>query len=147
MKVVDICPANPSGQVDAAGCIPSLVGAPLADCDGTVVATVVDLVVAPVTGDALWLLVRLPDALAPYTFVPADGLRHRPLGVVVPFGVDRVRSAPVRLAHPDAPAREHAVRLCRHYGVRLPVATWAGEGTAVHAHAAPQPAPAMAAAS
>jgi hypothetical protein len=123
--------------VDAPGCIPSLVGARLADRDGIVVATVVDLVVAPVTGEALWLLVRLPDALVPYTFVPAGGLRHRPRGVVVPFGVDPVRSAPVRLAHPDAPSREDAVRLCRHYGVRLPVATWIGEGTTVHAHGAP----------
>ena len=147
MKVVDGCPANPSGQVDVPGSIPSLVGARLADCDGTVMATVVDLVVAPVTGEALWLAVRLPDALAPYTFVPAGRLRHRPLGVVVPLGVDRVRSAPVRLAHPDAPSREHAVRLCRHYGVRLPVATWAGEGTAVHAHAARPPATAVGAAS
>jgi hypothetical protein len=147
MKVVDGYPANPQGQVDAPGCIPSLVGTRLADRDGTAVATVVDLIVAPVTGEALWLLVRLPDAVAPHTFVPAGRLRHRPWGVVVPFGLDRVRSAPVRLARPDAPTREQAVRLCRHYGVRLPVATWAGEAAAVHAHPAPAPAAAMAAAS
>ena len=48
----------------------------------------------------------------------------------------RVRSAPVRLAEPCAPTREHAVRLCRHYDVRLPPATW-GEGTVVHTHGAP----------
>jgi hypothetical protein len=147
MKVLDQCPANPQEQVDAPGCIPSLAGARLADRDGTVVATVVDLVVAPATNEALWLLVHLPDALAPYTFVPAGRLRHRPVGVVVPFGVDRVRSAPVRLAHPCAPSREHAVRLCRHYGVRLPPATWSGDGAAVHADAADQASAALAAAS
>ena len=135
--------------MDAPGCIPSLVGTRLADRDGTVVATVVDLVVAPATCEALWLLIRLPDALAPYTFVPAGRVRHRPAGVVVPFGVDEVRSAPVRLPAPCAPTREHAVRLCRHYDVRLPPATWAGDGMAVHTHETPQPAawPAMAAAS
>ena len=105
--------------MDLPGCIPSLPGARLADCDGTAIATVVDLVVDPGTHEARWLLVRLPDALVPYTFVPAHRMRHRSAGVVVPFDVDRVRSAPVRLPEPCVPSAEHAVRLCRHYGVRL----------------------------
>jgi len=127
--------------VDVPGCIPSLAGARLADRDGTVLATVVDLVVAGGTHEALWLLVRLPDALVPYTFVPAGRMRHRPVGVVVPFDVDRVRSAPVRLAEPCAPSPEHAIRLCRHYGVRLPAGMWPGDARTVR-----EPAPAAAAA-
>jgi hypothetical protein len=112
--------AEPRRQVDVPGCIPSLPGAPLADRYGTAMATVVDLVAAPSPHEDRWLLVRLPDAVAPYTFVPADRMRHRPAGVVVPFDVDRVRSAPVRLAEPCAPSPEHAVRLSRHYGIRAP---------------------------
>ena len=114
--------AEPWEQVDVPGCIPSLPGAPLADRDGTAMAIVVDLVVTSDPHEARWLLVELPDAPVPYTFVPADRMRHRPAGIVVPFDVDRVRSAPVRLAEPCAPSPEHAVRLSRHYGVRLPVA-------------------------
>jgi hypothetical protein len=110
-------------QVDVPGCIPSLAGAPLADRHGTAMATVVDLVHVsgpPSPHGARWLLVRLPDAVVPFTYVPADRMRHRAADVVVPFDVERIRSAPVRVAEPRTPSPEHVARLDRHYGARLP---------------------------
>jgi hypothetical protein len=141
--------------MDAPGLIPSFIGAPLAGRDGIVAGTIQDLLFDERTHRPVWLLVRLPDAHAPYTFVPADRLASRRDAVAVPFAADEIRSSPVRLPAPTCAAREHALRVCRHFGVRLPAATWADSERRVHVTAepgttpAPRPeaAPALAAAS
>lgn len=108
--------------MEAPGLIPSLIGAPLAGAAGAAVGVVEDLLCDRQTNRPLWLLVRL-DA-GGFTYVPAGRLASRRRAVAVPYDEDAIRAAPVRLHEPEAIAREHAVRLCRHYGVRLPSATW-----------------------
>jgi hypothetical protein len=125
--------------MDAPGLIPSLIGAPLAGAAGAGVGVVEDLVVDEATNRPLWLLVRL--AAGGFTFVPAIRLASRPRGVRVPFEEDVIRATPVRLSDPGAISREHAVRLCRHYGVRLPTATWSAAARRLHERR-PAPAPA-----
>jgi hypothetical protein len=121
-----------SRQVEPPACIPSLVGAPLADRDGAVVGTVEDLMFAAPSNRPVWLLVRLRHLAEPYTFVPAGGLGGDAAAVRVAFTAEQIRAAPVRLAVACQASREHAVRLCRHYGVRLPVETWTGEVRGIH---------------
>jgi hypothetical protein len=133
--------------MDAPSLIPSFIGAPLAGRDGVVAGTIEDLLFDERTHRPVWLLVRLPDAQAPYTFVPGDRLTSRRDTVTVPFAADEIRSSPVRLAEPTSAAREHAVRICRHFGVRLPVATWSDSGRRVHVAAEPAVIPALAEAS
>ena len=127
----------------AQACVPSLVGAPLADRDGAIVGTVEDLMVALATQAPTWLLVRLHGAGAARRLVPASGMHAGGAAVRVPY-----RAAEIAAAPPGPPAacgvvREHAVRLCRHYALRLPPQTWTAEVRAVHG---PQSAPAAAAA-
>jgi hypothetical protein len=129
-------------QVEAPACIPSLVGAPLADRDGAVVGTVEDLMVATPSNRPVWLLVRLRHLAEPYTFVPAGGLGGDTTAVRVPFTAAQIRAAPVRLAVACQASREHAVRLCRHYRVRLPVETWTGEVRGIHVTTPPGAVPA-----
>ena len=117
--------------MDAPGLIPSLIGAPLADRNGSLVATVEDLLVDDRSHRPVWLLVRLRAAAAPFTFVPADRVASRAGCVAVPFDEDQIRAAPVRLAVPADAAREHAVRLCRHYGLAAG-ATWATTARRLH---------------
>jgi hypothetical protein len=136
--------ANPlAGDMNPPGFIPSFIGAPLADRDGVVAGTIEDLLFDERTHRPVWLLVRLPDAQAPYTFVPGDRLTSRRDAVSVPFAAEEIRSSPVRLPAPTGAAREHAVRLCRHFGVRMPAATWTDTERRVHvrAEAAVRPAP------
>jgi hypothetical protein len=133
--------------MDAPALIPSFIGAPLADRDGVVAGTIEDLLFDERTHRPVWLLVRLPDAHAPFTFVPGDRLTSRRDTVAVPFAADEIRSSPVRLPAPAPAAREHAVRLCRHFGVRLPAATWSDSERRVHVTAAPALSPALAQAS
>jgi PRC-barrel domain len=128
--------------MNAPGLIPSFIGAPLADRDGVVAGTIEDLLFDERTHRPVWLLVRLPDAHAPYTFVPGDRLTSRRDTVTVPFAADEIRSSPVRLPAPTPAAREHAVRLCRHFGVRLPAATWAGTDRRVRVTPEPRVTPA-----
>ena len=109
-----------SQSMDAPGLIPSLIGAPLSPRGGGVAGTIEDLLVDPASHRPVWLLVRLRHSARPYTFVPAQRMASRADGVVVPFDEDALRDAPVRLAAPSACAREHAVTLSRHYGVRIP---------------------------
>jgi hypothetical protein len=108
--------------MEAPGLIPSLIGAPLAGAGGRGVGVVEDLLCDEQTNRPLWLLVRL-DA-GGFTYVPAGRLASRRAAVAVPYDEDSIRAAPVRLPQASRIAREHAVRLCRHYGVRLPSATW-----------------------
>jgi hypothetical protein len=117
--------------MDAPGTIPSLIGAPLADRNGSLVATVEDLLVDERSHRPVWLLVRLHAAAAPFTFVPADRVASRIGCVAVHFDEDHIRAAPVRLAAPDDIAREHAVRLCRHYGLAAGAA-WVATATRLH---------------
>jgi PRC-barrel domain protein len=140
---------EPHHRMEPAGCIPSLVGAPLADREGAVLGTVEDLMVATPSRRPVWLLVRLRHAARPYTFVPAGHLGGDAAAVRVPFSEAHVRAAPVRLATACQASREDAVRLCRHYGVRLPVETWTGEVRGIHVTAPPErvAAPALASAS
>jgi hypothetical protein len=133
--------------MDAPGLIPSFIGAPLAGRDGIVAGTIQDLLFDERTHRPVWLLVRLPDAQAPYTFVPGDRLTSRRDTVGVPFAADEIRSSPVRLPAPTGVAREHATRLCRHFGVRLPGTTWSDSERRVHVTAAPTVIPALAEAS
>jgi hypothetical protein len=123
--------------VELPACIPSLVGARLADRDGAVVGTVEDLMFATPSQRPVWLLVRLRHVAEPYTFVPADRLGGDAAAVRVRFTEAQIRAAPVRLAVPCEASREHAVRLCRHYGVRLPVETWTGEVRGIHVTTVP----------
>jgi hypothetical protein len=148
--------ANPlAGDMNPSGCIPSFIGAPLADRDGVVAGTIEDLLFDEHTHRPVWLLVRLPDGQAPYTFVPGDRLSSRRDTVSVPFAADEIRSSPVRLPVPAGAAREHAVRLCRHFGVRMPASAWTDTERRVHISAEPavtpaalpEAAPALAAAS
>jgi hypothetical protein len=106
--------------MDAPGLIPPLIGAPLSPRSGGVAGTVEDLLVDAVSHRPVWLLVRLHDAVQPYTFVPAERMASRTESVVVPFDARALREAPVRLASPSGCAREHAAILSRHYGVRVP---------------------------
>lgn len=108
--------------MEAPGLIPSLIGAPLAGGAGADVGIVEDLLCDEQTNRPLWLLVRLDGG--GFTYVPAGHLASRRRSVAVPYDEDAIRAAPVRLHEPVALGREHAVRLCRHYGVRLPSATW-----------------------
>jgi len=117
--------------MDAPGLIPSLIGAPLADRNGSMVATVEDLLVDERTHCPIWLLVRLRADASPFTFVPAARLASRAGCVAVPFEGDQIRAAPVRLAAPSDAAREHAVRLCRHYGLMAGPA-WTATATRLH---------------
>jgi hypothetical protein len=133
--------------MNAPALIPSFIGAPLADRDGVVAGTIEDLLFDERTHRPVWLVVRLADHDAPYTFVPGDRLTSRRDTVTVPFGADEIRSSPVRLPAPTPAAREHAVRLCRHFGVRLPAATWAGTDRRVRVTAEPGFSPALAEAS
>jgi hypothetical protein len=135
--------ANPlAGDMNPPGSIPSFIGAPLADRDGVVAGTIEDLLFDERTHRPVWLLVRLPDAQAPYTFVPGDRLTSRRDAVSVPFAAEEIRSSPVRLPAPTGAAREHAVRLCRHFGVRVPTATWTDTERRVHIAAEPGVTPA-----
>ena len=95
------------------------------------VATVEDLLVDEISHRPVWLLVRLRAAAAPFTFVPAEGLASGAGAVAVPFDEDQIRAAPVRLPIPADAAREHAVRLCRHYGVAAGSA-WTAAATRLH---------------
>lgn len=133
--------------MDGPALIPSFIGAPLADRDGVVAGTIEDLLFDERTHRPVWLLVRLPDAHAPFTFVPGDRLTSRRDTVAVPFAADEIRSSPVRLPAPAPAAREHAVRLCRHFGVRVPAATWSDSERRAHVTASPAPSPALAEAS
>jgi sporulation protein YlmC with PRC-barrel domain len=126
-------PGRRTPQAEMHACIPSLVGAPLADRDGAIVGTVEDLMVALTTRAPTWLLVRLHAAGAARRLVPAPGMHAGGGAVRVPYGAAEIAAAP---AGPPATAGvvpEHAVRLCRHYALRLPPETWAGEVRAVHA--------------
>jgi len=118
----------------AHACIPSLVGAPLADRDGAVVGTVEDLMVALTTQAPTWLLVRLHDAGAARTLVPAAGMRAGGPAVRVPFTAAEIAAAPTASGGgwSGRVVLEHAVRLCRHYAIRPAPA----EVSAVHAVAA-----------
>ena len=107
-------------SMDAPGLIPPLIGAPLSPRSGGVAGIVEDLLVDAVSHRPVWLLVRLHDAVQPYTFVPAERMASRTGSVVVPFDERALREAPVRLASPSGCAREHAAVLGRHYGVRVP---------------------------
>lgn len=120
-------------QVDARGCIPSLIGAPLADRDGDVVGTVEDVMVAVATQSPTWLLIRLRDVETGRTFVPTAGMRAAGAAVRVPFRAAEIATAPPGATTAGHVMREHAVRLCRHYAIRLPLETWAGDVRAVHA--------------
>lgn len=133
--------------MDAAGLIPSFIGAPLADRDGVVTGTVEDVLFDERTHRPVWVLLRFAGEASAFTFVPADRLSSRRDAVAVPFGADEIRSAPVRLPAPAEAAREHAVQLCRHYGVRLPAATWAASAHPVRPAPAQRQAPAFAVAS
>jgi hypothetical protein len=106
--------------MDAPGLIPPLIGAPLSPRSGGVAGTVEDLLVDAASHRPVWLLVRLHDAVQPYTFVPAERMASRTGSVVVPFDEQALREAPVRLASPAGCAREHAAALSRHYGVQVP---------------------------
>ena len=109
-------------SMDAPGLIPPLIGAPLSPRSGGVAGIVEDLLVDAASHRPVWLLVRLHDAVQPYTFVPAERMASRTGSVVVPFDERALREAPVRLAAPCEWVREHAVALSRHYGVPLPFA-------------------------
>jgi hypothetical protein len=122
-------------DMEAPGLIPSLIGAPLAGAGGVAVGVVEDLVFDEATNRPLWLLVRL--AAGGFTFVPAGRLSSRARAVRVPFEADAILATPVRLSDPAAVSREHAVRLCRHYGIRLPAATWSASVGRVHGSPAP----------
>jgi hypothetical protein len=127
--------------MDAPGLIPPLIGAPLSPCSGGVAGTVEDLLLDAASHQPVWLLVRLHDAVQPYTFVPAERMASRTGSVVVPFDETALREAPVRLASPSGCAREHAAVLSRHYGVRVPpgearglrAAAWAALGASAAA--------------
>jgi hypothetical protein len=106
--------------MDAAGFIPSLIGAPVSPDGGAVAGTVEDVLADAVTHRPVWLLVRLRDAAPAYTFVPAERMASRAHAVVVPFDEATLREAPVRLTAPAACPREHVAALSRHYGVRVP---------------------------
>ena len=107
-------------SMDAPGLIPPLIGAPLSPRSGGVAGIVEDLLIDAASHRPVWLLVRLHDAVQPYTFVPAERMASRTGSVVVPFDERALRDAPVRLASPSGCAREHAAVLSRHYGVRVP---------------------------
>jgi sporulation protein YlmC with PRC-barrel domain len=128
-------------QMHAHACIPSLVGAPLADRDGAVVGTVEDLMVALATQAPTWLLVRLHGAGAARRLVPASGMHAGGAAVRVPYAAAEIAAAPPGPPATGGVVAEHAVRLCRHYRLRLPPETWAGEVRALH-----PPAPAAVAA-
>jgi len=130
--------------MDASGLVPSLIGAPLAGHDGVACGTVEDLLVDAATHRPVWLVVRLSVPGAPRTLVPAERMAGRRDAVVVPFASDLIRSAPVALGGAGAGSREHHARLCRHFGVRLPGATWTHDVRAVHGALAPEPAAAPA---
>lgn len=118
----------------AHACIPPLVSAPLADRDGAIVGTVEDLMVALTTQEPTWLLVRLHGDVAGSArrLVPATGMRAAGPAVRVPYASALIAAAPTGSTADGRVAREHAVRLCRHYAIRLPP----GEVSAVHAIAA-----------
>ena len=120
------------GQVHALACIPSLVGAPLADRDGAIVGTVEDLMVALTTQAPTWLLVRLHGAGAASTLVPAAGMHAGGAAVRVPYGAAQIVAAPAGLSAAGGLVPEHEVRLCRHYAIRRSP----GAVSAVHAIAA-----------
>ena len=94
-------------SMDAPGLIPPLIGAPLSPRSGGVAGIVEDLLVDTASHRPVWLLVRLHDAVQPYTFVPAERMASRTGSVVVPFDERALREAPVRLASPAgcAPSR------------------------------------------
>jgi sporulation protein YlmC with PRC-barrel domain len=129
-------------EMHAQACIPSLVGAPLADRDGAVVGTVEDLMVAPTTQAPAWLLVRLHGTRAggPHAFVPAAGMRAGASEIRVPYAAAQIAAAPPGPSA-DRVVLEHAIRLCRHYAIARAL----GEASAVHAAAATPPAVAAAA--
>jgi sporulation protein YlmC with PRC-barrel domain len=122
-------------QMHAHACIPSLVGAPLADRDGAIVGTVEDLMVALTTQAPTWLLVRLHGAGTAHTLVPAAGMCAAGPAVRVPYGAAQIAAAPagrMGTGSSGGVVLEHAVRLCRHYAIRRPP----DEVSAVHAVAA-----------
>src|SRR4051794_28963714 len=100
------------------GIVPALHYAPLRDRDGVVAGSVVDLLADAATHRPAWLVVALDDGRR--TVVPARGSRPVVGGMRVPHDAATVRSCPAAVGADGLLAREHVVRVCRHYGVALP---------------------------
>src|SRR6187455_2003359 len=86
--------------MDAPGLIPPLIGAPLSPRSGGVAGIVEDLLIDAASHRPVWLLVRLHDAVQPYTFVPAERMASRTGSVVVPFDERGLRARARRGAQP-----------------------------------------------
>ena len=85
-------------SMDAPGLIPPLIGAPLSPRSGGVAGTVEDLLVDAVSHRPVWLLVRLHDAVQPYTFVPAERMASRTGASRSALSSKGTTTDPVRLA-------------------------------------------------
>jgi hypothetical protein len=113
----------------ATGIVPALHDAPLCDRDGAVIGTVEALLSDPATHRPAWLVVRLRHGSR--TVVPARGAHPTRAGIRIRHPFDAVRTCPVTLGEAASLGREHLVRVCRHYGVAVPL------GVAVDAAPAP----------
>ena len=112
----------------ATGIVPALHDAPLCDRDGAMIGSVEELLADATTNRPAWLVVRLLDGRR--TVAPARGAHPTRAGIRIRHPHDAVRTCPVTPAGP-ALAREHVVRVCRHYGVPVPPGTWADAFVAV----------------
>lgn len=97
------------------------VGQMLVDRDGNEIGKITDVISDPVTIKPEWLTVRIGylggEHLVPVRAVETS--EHGPL--VVPFGKDRVKSAP-RVKHHAGPERNERRALYEHYGLQVPAA-------------------------
>ncbi len=98
------------------GVLPSWLGTRAYDQDGARIGHVADVLFDTTTARAEWLLVVLLREHDRFVFVPTNGAKHHPLGVVLPLARDTVRDAPRSAAPPDQLTAAHARELFRHYG-------------------------------
>lgn len=100
------------------GTIPSWIGTKLGDRDGMRVGVVCDVFFDDASSRPAWLLVNLMRVGERYALVPAEGARSWRGMVTVPFERDDIRSSP-SVTPAATLGSDVAVRLARHYGVRV----------------------------